>query len=152
MKQKEESDIREKLALEQAAREKAAHWTLETTDADNETMPLVIIEDGVSDNPMLGRSGRQSFGCFNPVLEKRKARPGKGNGTTKEEGEMVDVGAVETTENHAEAASQPRKDEKRDLFRGVRGGIAKKETKPLSYRRHFKKNRPFKGPRFSRPN
>lgn len=149
MKQKEESEIREKLAEEQKAREKAAHWTLETADADNETMPIVIIEDGVSDNPMLGRAGRQSFGNFNPALE-RTSGSAKPKQTTKQEGEGEIVEVTETAKKLIKAKSIPRKGERKLL--GMRGGVAKRETRPLTNRHHVKKKRSHKGLPFSRPN
>lgn len=70
MKQREERDVREKLEADQRSREHAAHWTVPAGDADADS-PLVVLEAGVSDNPMAGRAGRQSFGRFNAVLERQ---------------------------------------------------------------------------------
>lgn len=153
MKQKEEAETLEKLAAEQEAREKEAHWTLEVADADTETtMPLVIIEEGVSDNPMLGRAGRQSFGNFNPALE-RNAAPGKQEPGAMEDGEIEDVQLKDAGEKHPQSMIKQRSGDKKAL--GVKGGIFKRESKPSIHRRDFRKHRPYKphsGPRFGRSN
>lgn len=79
MREREETDVRAKLEEEQREREKAAHWTLETDQANEEhdRTPLVIVEDTfTSPSSSSAYSGRQSFGKFNVVVEKRN-RTGK---------------------------------------------------------------------------
>lgn len=77
MRERGETDFRAKLEKEQREREKSAHWTLETEgdDVEDDRTPLVIVEDSLAMPDMISCVGRQSFGKFNTVIEKRN-RPG----------------------------------------------------------------------------
>lgn len=148
MQQSAESELRDKLAAEQAEREKAAHWTLEADDAESETWPIVVVEEGLSDNPMMGRAGRQSFGRFNPKLEKRNT-----NGDAKEEaqpeamqeeadnteeGEIIEVEDKPAGGGQGVSASSRRGGQSNPYVRGVRGGIAKKKGRQLHFNQNLK--------------
>lgn len=158
MKHKEETEIREKLAAEQQAREKAAHWTLDTVDDREENMPIVLIEDGVSDNPMLGRAGRQSFGNFNPVLEMNAGKRGRKGGPKQEVEEGLKQDATEEAKEEGEledgnamlqAEEKPAGERRKEIGRkpkllGVRGGIWKKESRPQHNRYRIKAKKTHK--------
>lgn len=72
MREVEEKDLRSKLEEEQKEREKATHWTLETEEKDEQDgTPIVIVEDAYTMPSSVEFAGRQSFGKFNLVVEKR---------------------------------------------------------------------------------
>lgn len=158
MKHKEETEIREKLAAEQEAREKDAHWTLETVDDREENMPIVLIEDGVSDNPMLGRAGRQSFGNFNPVLEMKAGKGGRKGGAKQEvkdeakqdaKEEVMEEGELEDGDVMLQEEEKPAVERRKEIGRkpkllGVRGGIWKKESRPQHNRYRIKAKKTHK--------
>lgn len=143
MQQNAEADIREKLAAQQEAREKAAHWTLEGPDGDIDTFPMVVIEEGLSDNPMLGRSGRQSFGSFNVTLEngkngkeEKKETKMQENTEAKEERE-IGVEPKPFTPNDRVHVSEPKRDGRGGPRLLLQGGISKKarNTKGFKHNR-----------------
>lgn len=72
MRQVDETDLRSKLEDEQKEREKATHWTLETDETDEQDgKPIVIVEEAYTIPTSVACTGRQSFGKFNIVVEKR---------------------------------------------------------------------------------
>lgn len=149
MQQSAESELREKLAAQQEAREKAAHWTLEGADGENDTFPIVVIEEGLSDNPMLGQTGRQSFGNFNLALQNRKKSP---EGKTevkkdvklekKEEVKAIGAEKKPSVSNAVFTFNSSRRDGKGKGDRSrLKGGISKRDHKPLHYRQNHKNSK-----------
>lgn len=72
MRQKTESDVRVALEKEQIQREKEAHWTTGIDLSEHrDGLPTVIIDESTIPYEYQKYFGRQSFGNFNPVVEKR---------------------------------------------------------------------------------
>lgn len=69
MKRREETSLREKLIESQKQRAKDARWTIQVDAQEGKTAPVVLIEDGISGDPLCALHGRQSFGKFNTVFE-----------------------------------------------------------------------------------
>lgn len=133
MKQKEEKELRDKLCAEQKAREQAVHWTLKSEDeVTQERGPIVIIEDGVGDDPMQGRLGRRSFGKF----RKSGREEGEGKkGEKEKEREGVDVEGVRVG---AEMEGRRRKEMKGGLGGLLKGAVVKKESRAVQLRKSLK--------------
>lgn len=73
MRERDEADLRDRLAREQKQRDAAAQWTIEGADGDqNDLSTVVIIDDAPgSDSPSVPLVARQSYGKFNAGLERR---------------------------------------------------------------------------------
>ncbi len=73
MRRGQERERRESYAKRQRQREDDAHWVLPAPPPPKAALevPTVIVETGYVVEP--GALGRQSFGSFNPVVEKRNA-------------------------------------------------------------------------------
>lgn len=131
MKQKEEKELRDKLCAEQKAREEAMHWTLKSEDEmTQERGPIVIIEDGVSDNPMQGRLGRRSFGKFRKIgLEEEEG--------TREEKKIEGVDANGVKEE-VEVERRKRRERKEGFGGLLKGAVVKKESRMTQLRKSLK--------------
>lgn len=72
MRQKDETDIRTTLEMQQVEREKEMHWTtgIDLCDGDD-GLPAIIIDESIIPFEYQRYFGRRSFGNFNPVVEKR---------------------------------------------------------------------------------
>lgn len=73
MRRGKERELRETYAKRQREREDDAHWVLPAPPPPPDSLyePIIIVESGYVTEP--GALGRQSFGSFNPVVEKRNA-------------------------------------------------------------------------------